>query len=199
MARENSFNRGAYHIANNKVEYNPQRKDNFTLVVTGIDDLLRVGSRDGSTDSKDKMTDGQEQIMLALKSCGTPQFSQGEIPINRGNSVIKFAGKPTFSDISFSAYDYIGSNIKDILLAWQQLSYNSKYDYVGNAKSYKKNCQLLQLTPDGTLVRYWDIKGAWLKDVKPGDFDYSSDDAQTVDATLVYDWAELRMPDDYTV
>ncbi len=199
MARENSFNRGAYHIANNKVEYNPQRKDNFTLVVTGIDDLLRVGSRDGSTEAKDRMTDGQEQIMLALKNCGTPQFSQGSITVNRGNSVIKFAGKPEFQDISFSAYDYIGSNIKDILLAWQQLSYNSKYDYVGNAKSYKKNCQLLQLTPDGTLVRYWDIKGAWLKDVKPGDFDYSSDDAQTVDATLVYDWAELRMPDDYTV
>lgn len=199
MARENSFNRGAYHIANNKVEYNPQRKDNFTLVVTGIDDLLRVGSRDGSTDSKDKMTDGQEEIMLTLKSCGTPQFSQGEITVNRGNSVIKFAGKPTFADISFSAYDYIGSHIKDILLAWQQLSYNSKYDYVGNARSYKKNCQLLQLTPDGTLVRYWDIKGAWLKDVKPGDFDCTSDDAQTVDATLVYDWAELRMPDDYTV
>lgn len=199
MARENSLSRGAYHIANNKVEYNPQRKDNFTLVVNGIDNLLRVGSRDASTERKDIITGGQEQIMLTLKTCGTPQVSQGEITVNRGNSVIKFAGKPTFADISFTAYDYIGSNIKDVLLAWQQLSYNSKYDYVGNAADYKKNCQLLQLTPDGELVRYWEIKGAWLKDVKPGDFDYSSDDIQTIDGTLVYDWAEIRLPDDYTI
>lgn len=199
MARENSLSRGAYHIANNKTEYNPQRKDNFTLVVNGIDNLLRVGSRDASTAKIDQIKDGQEQIMLTLKNCGVPQVSQGEITVNRGNSVIKFAGKPTFADINFTAYDYIGSNVKDVLLAWQQLSYNSKYDYVGNAADYKKNCQLLQLTPDGELVRYWEIKGAWLKDVKPGDFDYSSDDIQTIDATLAYDWAEIRLPDDYTI
>ena len=137
--------------------------------------------------------------MLALKSCGTPQFTQGEITVNRGASVIKFAGKPSFDDISFSAYDYIGSNIKDVLLAWQQLSYNSKYDYVGNAGSYKKDCQLLQLTPDGELVRYWEIKGGWLKSVKPGDFDYTSDDIQTIDAVMAYDWAELRVADSYTI
>lgn len=199
MARENSFSRGAYHIANNKVEYNPQRKDNFTLVIMDIDDLLRVGSRDASTDAKDIITGGQEQIMLALKSCSTPKVSQGEITVNRGNSVIKFAGKPTFEDMTISAYDYIGSNVKDVLLAWQQLSYNSKYDYIGNAGNYKKNCQLLQLTPDGELVRYWDIKGAWLKGVTPGDFDYTQDDIQTVDATIAIDWAEMRLPDDYTI
>lgn len=199
MARENSFARGAYHIANSGLEYNPQRKDNFTLIVNGIDSLLRVGSAADSTEEVDKIVGGQEQLMLALKSCSTPQVSQGEITINRGASAIKFAGKPTFSDISISAYDYIGSNVKDMLLAWQQLSYNSRYDYVGSASDYKKDCQLLQLTPDGELVRYWEIKGAWLKDVKPGDFDYGQDDIQTVDATVCYDWAEIRLPDDYTI
>lgn len=199
MSRENSLNRGAYHIANNTVEYNPQRKDNFTLVVNDIDNLLRTGSAADSTEEADIIVGGQEQIMLALKSCSVPNVTQADISINRGNSVIKFAGKPSFSDISFSAYDYIGSNIKDVLLAWQQLSYNSSYDYVGKASEYKKNCQLLQLTPDGELVRYWEIKGAWLSEVKPGDFDYSTDDAQTVDCTMKIDWAELRMPDDYTI
>lgn len=199
MPRENSFKRGAYHIANNSVEYNPQRKDNFTLVINDIDNLLRVGSSANSTDEADIIVGGQEQIMLALRSCSVPQISQNEITINRGNSEIKFAGKPRFSDVSFSAYDYIGSNTKDVLLAWQQLSYNSSYDYVGNASEYKKSCQLLQLTPDGEIVRYWDIKGAWLSEVKSGDFDYTNNDIQTVDCTMKIDWAELHMPDDYTI
>ena len=44
MAGIDSLQKGAYHIANNTVEYNPQRKSNFTLVVTGLDNLPRVGS-----------------------------------------------------------------------------------------------------------------------------------------------------------
>ena len=68
------------------------------------------------------------------------------------------------------------------------------------ASSYKKDCQLLQLTPDGTLVRYWDIKGAWLQNVQPGSFSMDdADTAQTVTATLTYDWATLKLPDDFTV
>lgn len=196
MARENSFAKGAYHIANNKVEYNPQRSNNFELIIHGIDDILRMGSRDGSTDTADILRDGQESIRLALKSCTTPEITQSSIEVNRGNSTIKFAGKPTFSDISLVAYDYIGSNTKDVLLAWQALSYNGKYDYIGEARNYKKDCQLLQLTPDGEIVRYWDIKGAWLKSVKASDFDYSGDSIQTIDASISIDWAELKMPDD---
>lgn len=199
MARENSFSKGAYHIANNKVEYNPQRKNNFELIVHGLDNLLRMGSRDGSTDEADILRDGQESIKIALKSCTVPEITQGDLTVSRGNSTIKYAGKPSFSDISIVAYDYIGSNTKDVLFAWQALSYNGKYDYIGDAGNYKKSCQLLQLTPDGEIVRYWDIKGAWLKGVKADDFDYSGDDIQTVSATISIDWAELRMPDDLTI
>lgn len=203
MSVQDSYKLGAYHIATNTTEYNPQRKNNFLLVVNGLDNLPRVDSIDpsmGDLGEVDYIRDAQQQIILSLKSCDVPNITQSPININRGNSTIKFAGKPTFNDLNLEIYDYIGANTKDTLLAWQYLSYNSKYDYTGMASSYKKDCQLLQLTPDGTLVRYWEIKGAWLQNVQPGNFSMDdADAAQTVTATLTYDWATLKLPDDFTV
>lgn len=194
MAGIDSLQKGAYHIANNTVEYNPQRKSNFTLIVTGLDNLARVGSAED--DTSNRITDAQNQIMIALKSCDVPKVSIGKSEIKRGNSTIKFAGKPTFDDISFSAYDYIGSDVKDVLMAWQNLAYNSRYDYIGNASSYKKSCQLIEYTPDAQMVRYWDITGAWLSNVETDSFDVDSDDVVTVKGTLVFDWAEMHLPDE---
>lgn len=203
MPVSDSITRGAYHISNNTVEYNPQRKNNFTLIVQGLDNLPRVGSVDSSMGDlgvNDIITNGQEQIVLALRTCDVPQVTQNPINVNRGNSTIKFAGKPSFNDITIEAYDFIGSDVKDTLLAWQNLSYNTKYDYVGNAWSYKKDCQLLQLDPVGNLVRYWDIKGAWIQSVTPGNFSVDDGDtAQTVSATLSYDWAEMHLPDELNI
>lgn len=203
MPVSDSITRGAYHISNNTVEYNPQRKNNFTLIVQGLDNLPRVGSVDSSMGDlgvNDIITNGQEQIVLALRTCDVPQVTQNPITVNRGNSTIKFAGKPSFNDINIEAYDFIGSDVKDTLLAWQNLSYNTKYDYVGNAWSYKKDCQLLQLDPVGNLVRYWEIKGAWIQSVTPGNFSVDDGDtAQTVSATLSYDWAEMHLPDDLNI
>ena len=67
MAGINSFEKGAYHIANNQVEYNPQRKNNFTLVVQGLTNLKRVGAAEGTTDPKEIIADGQKELILGLK------------------------------------------------------------------------------------------------------------------------------------
>lgn len=200
MSVQDSITYGAYHISNNRVEYTPQKKCNFLLVVNDVDDLPRVGADLLNTlTSADIIADGQQQLILGIRTCDVPYFTQNPINISRGNSTIKFAGKPTFNDINIEFYDYIGSNVKDTLLAWQNLSYNTKFDYAGLARSYKKDCQLLQLTSTADIVRYWDIKGAWLSSVQPQNFDMTSDAEQTVSATLSYDWAEMHLPDDITL
>ena len=195
MSAVESLQKGAYHIANNKIEYNPQRKSNFTLIVNGLEGLKRVGS--AHDDSANVIADAQNQIILALKSSDVPKVAIGKSEIKRGNSTIKFAGKPTFEDITFTVYDYMGSNVKDTLLAWQNLAYNTRYDYIGNAANYKKTCQLIEYTPDATMVRYWDITGAWLSNVEADGFEVDDEGTVTVKATLVFDWAEMHMPDEF--
>lgn len=188
--------KGAYHIAENAIEYNPQRLNNFTLVVKGLEGIRRVGVDPASDNPQDIINDAQESIMLALKTCDVPKITQSTIEIQKGNSKIKFPGKPTFEDIKFTAYDLMGSNIKDTLYAWQNLSYNSTYDFIGNKSGYKKDCTLYEYTPSGDVVRYWDIKGAWLKGVEVSGFDTTSDNVAEVSADLVYDWAEIHLPDE---
>lgn len=80
MAGIDSLQKGAYHIANNTVEYNPQRKSNFTLVVTGLDNLPRVGSAEDDTENR--ISDAQNQIIIALKSCDVPKVAIGKSEIN---------------------------------------------------------------------------------------------------------------------
>lgn len=194
MAIENNY--GAYNIANNTVEYNPQRLNNFNLVIEDIDGILRTGSIEGSTSAEDIIRNAQEEVMIALRSCDPPNVSQNKINIQKGNSTIKFPGKPEFADINLSFYDFIGSNAKDVFLAWQNLSYNRRYDYIGNKSSYKKNCTLYEFTPAGEVVRYWEIKGAWPTSVQLPTFDATSDEEAVINATLSIDWADMHMPDE---
>ena len=194
MAIENNY--GAYNIANNTIEYNPQRVNNFNLVVKDIDNLLRAGSVLTSTNEADRIKNAQEEIMIALRSCEVPSVSQNQILIQKGNSTIKFPGKPTFADIRLTAYDLMGSNAKDTFYAWQDLGYNRKYDFIGNKSQYKKNCTLYEFTPSGEVVRYWDIRGAWPTTVTVTGFDSTSDEEAIIDVTLSIDWAEMHLPDE---
>lgn len=187
---------GAYHIASNQREYNPQRKNNFTLLVHGLNGLRRVGTNpDEASNEINTINNAQEEIILGLKSCETPNFNTDTIVVNRGNSQIKFAGKPTFADINMVAYDFIGSNVKDTLLAWQNQVYNTSYDFIGSKGSYKKDCVLYEYDPKGNEVRHWDIRGAFPTSVNPDNFDYEDGGQATISVTLSIDWAELKLPD----
>ena len=185
---------GAYHIANNETELNPQRKNNFVLIVHGLETLCRVGA---DNTSRDYIKSAQEDIILGMKKCDTPKKTLGKISIHRGNSQTHYAGKPSWADMNFECYDYIGSNIKDTLEGWFNQSYNSRYDYIGKASQYKKKCELLEKSPDGELIRYWEIQGAFLTAVDEGSRDMDTDDIATISCTMSIDWAELKLPDDY--
>lgn len=201
MAIADSITKGAYHIANNRVELNPQRRNNFTLVITDIDGILRVGADMQDPQDEDRIANAQNEIIISLKSCTIPKYSVSKQPISRGNSVIKFAGKPTFDDVTLEAYDYMGSDVKDTFMAWLNLCYNTTFDFVGSVSntdrvaSYKKSCTLIEETPDGTPVHIWEIRGAFPLSVSSSDKDAEADDVSTVSVTLSIDWAEMKKPD----
>lgn len=192
MPQDNTY--GTYHLADNPVLYDPMRNNTFEFVVTGLDKLLRVGA-DGSEENA-YITNAQEVLRLSVDSASIPMFTQEVIPVKRGNSTIKFAGTPSFASGSLVVNDWIGADSKSALMAWQNLSYNVKTDRVGNAADYKKDCWLIEYTPDYTKqVRQWQLKGCFISGLSEDAYSMSSDGKKTISATIEYDRAIMSLPD----
>ena len=109
---------------------------------------------------------------------------------------MKAAGIPTFNEGSLVINDFIGADGKSALMAWQNLSYDVRTEKVGRMKDYKKDCYLLEYTPDYQLVRQWLLKGCWVSGITMSEFNQEQGEKRTVSATIQYDSAFMQMPDD---
>lgn len=190
---ENQY--GAYHLADNPSLYEPQRTNNFTFIVTGIDNILRVGVSAEEAEDNDYIKNAGNTLSFSVVSASIPMFSQEPITIRRGNSVMKAAGLPTFSEGSLEVNDYIGADSKSILMAWQNLSYNVNTEKVGLMGDYKKTCYLCEYSPDYKLVRTWKLLGCWISSLSEDGFNQESGDKKVITARIEYDKAFMEMPD----
>lgn len=187
-------NIGTYHLANNPDLYEVQRSNTFEFVVTDIADLLRAGAVEG--DGRPLVNNGQEVLRLSVVKAPIPNFKQEVLSVKRGNTVMKMAGVPTFDSGTLVVRDFIGADTKSVLMAWQKLSYDVKTEKVGRMSAYKKECTLVEYTPDWQMVRYWILKGCWVSGISQDDFDMESGETKTISATIEYDRAEMHLPDE---
>lgn len=185
---------GTYHLADNPELYEVQRSNNFEFIVTGIDNILRAGANE--TDENAFITNASQTLRFSVVQSSIPMFSQEVIRIQRGNTVMKAAGVPTFNDGSLVVNDFIGADTKSALMAWQNLSYNVKTEKVGAMKDYKKTCYLCEYTPDYKLVRTWKMLGCWVSALSEGEFNMENNNKQTIQATISFDKAFMEMPDE---
>lgn len=183
-------NFGTYHLADNNALFEPARSNNFEFIVTDIDSLLKAGVDEATATSRDYIENGQDIIRVSVVSTSVPHFTLGTIDVKRGNNTMHFAGVPTFNDGSLKVNDYIGARTKDVLLAWQSLAYDVKSEKINFASNYKKDCQLVEYSPDySQVIRSWTLKGCWISALSEGDFDNESNTKREVTATIVYDKA----------
>lgn len=185
---------GSYHLADNPELYEVQRENNFEFIVTGIDNILRVGAEE--TDDNAYITNASQTLRYSVVQASIPMFSQEPITISRGNSVMKAAGKPSFTDGSLVVNDFIGADTKSSLMAWQNLSYNVKTERVGNMTDYKKTCYLCEYTPDYKLVRTWKMVGCWVSGLSEEAFNMEGSGKKTITATITFDKAFMELPDE---
>lgn len=184
MRETTSDSQGAYVLADNPKLYEIQRRNNFEFVVPNIDNILRAGT-------SSKITNAKEVLRVSVVSAPIPHFSQNPIEIRRGNSVIKAAGVPTFTNGTLVVNDYIGADTKAVLMAWQNLSYNVRTEKVGLMADYKKIAWLTEYTPDYQVVRKWKLSGCWVSSITEQDYNMDSNDKGTISATIEYDKAEI--------
>lgn len=179
-----------YHLSTGTHRsYQPAKGNFFEFIVEDLGDLLKPGVEEELAEDTDYITNGQEVIRLTVNKAPVPHFELNDIEIRKGNSVVHYAGTPTFNDGTLEVDDMIGAQSKAVLEAWQNLAYNVVTDKGGRAIDYKRNATLIEYTSDHVRVRSWKLIGCWVKNIEEGDYDKESDDLRRVTGTIRYDRA----------
>ena len=184
---------GTYHLADNGNLFEIQRSNNFEIVITDLNNIQRAATLGG--ESSDTFSNGEEIIRLSVTRSSVPHFQQNAIEVKRGNNTVKYAGVPTFSSGTLVVNDYIGAETKEVLMAWQNCSYDVYTEKVGLVDDYKKECRLIEYSPDYQVVRTWVLYGCWISQLQEDDYDSDSNNKKTITATIEYDKASIETVD----
>ena len=179
----------AYHMAVNADAFQPQTSNAFKFIVTDLDPLT-----DPITNQL--IPNASDIIKQSVFSMDEPSFSQETIGIRYGNTVVKTAGTPTFSDTTINLHNYVGIETYNVLYAWQALSFNIKTQRVGLASEYKKTAYLVEYSVDfSKVLKVWKLYGVWVTNLKKDGFDNSTNASEVkIQCSLSYDWAEPQDP-----
>ena len=180
---------GTYYLTDNPKYYEIQRSNNFVFYVSGLSKAFNIANNKYAQDNADDV------IKISVNKATVPHFTQSAIQVKRGNNTMKFAGAPEFGSGSIDLNDYIGAGTKDVLLAWQNKSYDVRTEKVGLASDYQKDAYLLEYTPDDQLVRTWKLMGCWISGLSEGEYSHDSADKHTITATIEYDKAWIDISD----
>lgn len=179
-----------YHLSTGTHRvYQPAKGNFFEFIIEDFGDLLKAGVDKDLAEESDYIQNGQEIIRLTVNKMSSPQFELGDLEIRKGNSVVHYAGVPTFSDGTIEVDDMVGCDAKTVLEAWRGLAYDVVTDKGGRAINYKKNCTLIEYTSDHVKVRSWKMIGCWIKAISEDDYDKTNDDIRRVSATIRCDRA----------
>ena len=127
-----------------------------------------------------------------VKTVSAPSFEDGEVVLDHINSYRKIRGKRMWNDMDMTLYDPITPSGAQAVMEWARLSYESVTGRAGYSDFYKKDLTLNVLGPVGDVVSEWIIKGAFIKTMSQGDFDWSSSDAVELTITVAMDYCVLN-------
>lgn len=186
------------HIVSDIANYEAARSAFFTLIVDGIDNMLKpnyTGTEEAAQES-DRIALGQNKLRLNVVKAPVPNFSVGTSEYRRGNDVVKFATIPTWRDGSLTVDDVVGLDTKSVLMAWLYQAYNPNTRKGGRMANYKKRAQLCEYTQDYELIRTWNIEGIFITGLEEGDFDRENDGKRQITANFVFDRATVDLPEE---
>ncbi len=187
----------ASHISTNLANYEAARSGFFSLIVNDIDNIVRAsytGDHTAATANDKIGTQAQETLKLNVTQAPVPHFQIQKLSYKRGNDTINFAGTPEFQDGEITVDDVVGMDTKSILMAWQGLAYNVHTRKGGRMKDYKKDATLVEYTQDFEQIRSWKLHGCWISNITEDPFNKEQDGKRAIRATIVYDRAEMIMP-----
>lgn len=179
---------GSYHFSQESQIYEIQRGNNFDFIIdSGLNNIVAYGN-----DTK-TFPNAREYVRLSVSASSVPHFSQNPIEVRRGNTAVKYAGVISFPSGSLECYDFIGAEVKDILMAWQAKSGNPINQTVGLQSEYKYAARLIEYTPDyKKKVRTWRLDGCWISNIDEDQYSVDANGARKIRCTIEYDRAVVE-------
>ena len=135
-----------------------------------------------------------------VKSVTKPSFEITSNEYQLINHKFKYPGIVTWSDIDVTIID--SKDLKKGQGFYDQLGLigyklTGVGDGISKATAITKAgpWQIAQLGADGEAIETWELINPWVKSIKFGDLDYSSDDLIEITITISYDSAKLTKPE----
>jgi len=133
-----------------------------------------------------------------IKTVSKPSFEISMQEYQLINHKFKYPGILTWNDIEMTIVD-----IKDDTNGYKSISFMKKiiengYYFDGsNVDGIQKkqegyNFAIQQIDSEGTQIEKWTLINPWIKSIKFGDLDYSSDELVEISLTISYDSATIE-------
>lgn len=164
----------ADHIGQVGGGFEPQRANNALLYIAGL-----AGNEN-------------DIVTLSLTSFPVPKSNIGIIEVRYLNQIRKFAGTPTFEDMTVVFNDYVDQNTAKVLADWFYLAHDPVSGKTAFASAYKKNGRIVLYDPSGGSDREWEMQGMWIQMYDPGDIDMEGEDRVRISCTFTVDKAIYR-------
>ena len=126
-------------------------------------------------------------LVLSLSTFPIPKRTIGIIEIGFLNEKRKFAGNPTYDDLSVVYKDYVDRETARVLWNWHYQVHNPENGKTGLARGYKKSGWVSLFDPSGGQERQYDLIGIWPSAMDPGDIDMAGEDTVNITVTLTID------------
>ncbi len=188
----------ANHIAAALGEFEPQRTNNFTLIIP----FPTQGSDGPGSPSAD------DSIRKSLRSFPFPTEENAVVSIPYQNTTRKVAGIVDYGTYGLVVTDYFDSIVLQRLFNWRRKIWSpteadvedgnladrptnmSIGGAVGLARNYKTTGTVILHGPDGNVnsQRAWNIHGMWPSSLSLGEGDYSTNEDNRVSVTFIVDY-----------
>lgn len=126
-----------------------------------------------------------------IKSSGRPSVDNGEVTTDHININRKLKGKSVWQDITITLYDPIAPSGVQAVMNWERLHHESATGRDGYSSQYKKDIEMIGLSPLGEKIERWVLYGAFIGSTSKGDMDWTNTAAVEISLTIKYDWALL--------
>jgi len=132
-----------------------------------------------------------EKMAFCAHTAARPTITYGVTEIQRLNERFYTAGKPTWSELPMSFFDYIegAQSVSEILWNWNQKIYSPITGAMGFKVEYSTSGTLAMLDPAGGVVQIWNLFYIWPFTITYNDLSADDEGPAEVNVSFRYDYA----------